>query len=43
VASDIPLYKIFQGILPFLAAIVLLVAVLIAIPQIATFLPNLMM
>jgi C4-dicarboxylate transporter DctM subunit len=43
VSSDIPLYKIFQGILPFLAAIVLLVAALITIPQIATFLPNLMM
>jgi C4-dicarboxylate transporter DctM subunit len=43
VAGDIPLYKIFQGILPFLAAMVLLVTILISIPQIATFLPNLMM
>jgi tripartite ATP-independent transporter DctM subunit len=43
VANDIPLYTIFRGIFPFLIAMVLLVAVLIAIPQLATFLPNLMM
>jgi TRAP-type C4-dicarboxylate transport system permease large subunit len=43
VAGDIPLYTIFRGIFPFLIAMVLLVAILIAIPQFATFLPNLMM
>jgi TRAP-type C4-dicarboxylate transport system permease large subunit len=43
VANDIPLYTIFRGIFPFLIAMFLLVALLIAIPQIATFLPNLMM
>jgi tripartite ATP-independent transporter DctM subunit len=43
VANDIPLYTIFRGIFPFLIAMVLLVALLIAVPQLATFLPNLMM
>jgi TRAP-type C4-dicarboxylate transport system permease large subunit len=43
VANNIPLYTIFRGIFPFLIAMVLLVALLITIPQLATFLPNLMM
>jgi len=43
VANDIPLYTIFRGIFPFLIAMVLLVALLIAVPQLATFLPGLMM
>jgi tripartite ATP-independent transporter DctM subunit len=43
VAGDIPLYTIFRGIFPFLVAMGLLLAILITFPQIATFLPNLMM
>jgi tripartite ATP-independent transporter DctM subunit len=39
VAPDIPLEEIFRGILPFLAMDILTVAVLIAFPQIITFLP----
>lgn len=42
VARGIPLYSIFRGVLPFLAAMVICVAFLMAIPQIATFLPGLM-
>jgi len=42
VATEIPLYTIFRGVLPFLAAMVICVAFLMAIPQIATFLPGLM-
>ncbi|MFH1489306.1 MAG: TRAP transporter large permease [Pseudomonadota bacterium] len=42
VATEIPLYTIFRGVLPFLAAMVILVALLMAFPQIATFLPGLM-
>lgn len=43
VAPDIPLEEIFRGILPFVAMDVLTVGVLIAIPEIVTFLPNRMM
>jgi len=42
VATEIPLYTIFKGVLPFLAAMVICVAFLMAFPQIATFLPGLM-
>jgi tripartite ATP-independent transporter DctM subunit len=42
VASDVPLETIFKGIFPFLAAIVVCTALLIMFPQIALFLPNLM-
>jgi TRAP-type C4-dicarboxylate transport system permease large subunit len=42
VAPDVPLEVIFKGIWPFLAAIVILLAVLIAFPQVATFLPALL-
>jgi len=40
---DIPMYKIFRGILPFVIAMVICVILLIAFPQIAIFLPNTMM
>ena len=43
VAPDIPLEEIFRGILPFLAMDILTVAVLIAFPQIITFLPSRML
>ncbi|OGO57648.1 MAG: C4-dicarboxylate ABC transporter permease [Chloroflexi bacterium RBG_19FT_COMBO_47_15] len=41
IAEDVPLETIFKGILPFLAALVVMIAILILFPQIATFLPNL--
>jgi TRAP-type C4-dicarboxylate transport system permease large subunit len=42
VARDVPLYDIFRGILPFLAADIVCVGLLVAFPQIALFLPNTM-
>lgn len=42
VAKDIPMYTIFRGIIPFLVADVLEIALLIAFPQIALLLPSLM-
>ncbi|MGH8683499.1 MAG: TRAP transporter large permease subunit, partial [Burkholderiales bacterium] len=42
VAEDVPMGKIFVGILPFWAAMVVCVAILIAFPQIALILPNTM-
>lgn len=41
VSEDVPLETIFKGIFPFLAALIVAVAILIALPQIATFLPAL--
>jgi tripartite ATP-independent transporter DctM subunit len=41
IAPDVPLYRIFRGILPFLGAIVLLAGVILLVPGIATFLPGL--
>jgi len=41
IAEDVPLETIFKGILPFLAALVIAVVILLAFPQIATFLPGL--
>ena len=41
IAPDVPLELIFRGIMPFLAAIILLTIILALFPQIATFLPNL--
>jgi len=42
VARDVPLYTIFRGIFPFLAAMIVCVIILLIFPQIAVFLPNLM-
>jgi len=42
VAPDIPLGTVVRGIIPFLLADFCHVALLVAIPQLATFLPNLM-
>jgi tripartite ATP-independent transporter DctM subunit len=42
VAPDIPLEKIFQGVWPFLIALVVCLVLLVAFPQIATFLPNIL-
>ncbi len=41
IAEDVPLETIFKGIFPFLAALIVAVAILMAFPQIATFLPSL--
>jgi len=43
VAKDVPLEVIFNGIWPFLIAAIICCAILIAFPQIATFLPNKLM
>lgn len=40
IAKDIPLEEIFIGIIPFLLALIVAVALLIAFPSIATFLPG---
>jgi len=42
VAKDIPMETIFRGILPFLLCVFVAVAILIAFPSIATFLPALL-
>ena len=41
IASDVPLETIFKGTFPFLGALIICVALLIAFPQIATFMPSL--
>ena len=41
IAPEVPLQKIYRGILPFLAAIIILTILLMLFPQIAVFLPNL--
>jgi len=43
VAPDVPLETIFKGIFPFLGAILVCIAILIAFPQVALFLPSFMM
>ena len=40
--DDIGLYTVFKGIFPFLAAMIICIAILFVIPQVATFLPGLM-
>ena len=42
VAKDVPLGTIFKGIIPFLMADICHVALLVSVPQIVLFLPNLM-
>ncbi len=42
VAKDVPMYTIFRGIFPFLIADICHLALLLAVPQITLFLPNLM-
>jgi C4-dicarboxylate transporter, DctM subunit len=42
IAPDIPIQGIFKGIIPFCLALTVMIAVLIAFPQIALFLPGLM-
>jgi C4-dicarboxylate transporter DctM subunit len=42
IARDVPLQRIFKGVLPLLAALILGTLILIPFPQIALFLPRLM-
>jgi tripartite ATP-independent transporter DctM subunit len=42
IAEDVPMVQIFAGILPFWAAMIVCIALLIAFPQIALILPNTM-
>lgn len=42
IARDVPLEKVFRGALPFVAAQVLLIAILVAFPEIALWLPSTM-
>jgi C4-dicarboxylate transporter DctM subunit len=42
IAEDVPIETIFKGIFPFLAALVVEVAILLAFPIVATFLPSFM-
>ncbi|MDI7260175.1 MAG: TRAP transporter large permease [Thermodesulfobacteriota bacterium] len=41
ISPDVPLEKIFRGIFPFLAALIIVTIILVIFPQIATFLPGL--
>ena len=41
VIGEVPLESIFKGIFPFLAVLILLIALLVAFPQIVLFLPGL--
>ncbi len=41
IAPDVPLERIFKGIFPFLAALIIVTIILMVFPQIATFLPSL--
>jgi C4-dicarboxylate transporter DctM subunit len=41
-APDIPMYTVFRGIIPFLVAMVIVIVLIIAFPQIALFLPGTM-
>jgi len=42
VAPDVPMYSIFAGVVPFFFILLGVVVLIIVFPQIATFLPNLM-
>jgi C4-dicarboxylate transporter DctM subunit len=42
IAKDVPLYTVFRGIYPFLISDMLNLILLIAVPQIVLFLPDLM-
>ncbi len=42
IAKDVPLESIFRGVMPFVAAQIILIAILVAFPQIALWLPSTM-
>jgi C4-dicarboxylate transporter DctM subunit len=41
IERDVPLQTVFKGALPFLAALVIAALILLALPQLTLFLPNL--
>ena len=41
-APDVDIWAIFRGVAPFVGAMLVLLAAVLAFPQIATFLPSLM-
>ena len=43
VAKDVPLESIYRGILPFLISIFVVVLLMFLLPELATFLPNMML
>ena len=43
VAQDVPLSTVFKGVMPFWFATIAIIIILIAFPQIALFLPSIMM
>ncbi|MFC1534301.1 TRAP transporter large permease [Thermodesulfobacteriota bacterium] len=42
ISRDVPMEDIFKGIMPFLAALIIFIAFLVAFPQVVLFLPGLM-
>jgi TRAP-type C4-dicarboxylate transport system permease large subunit len=42
IAKDVPLETIFRGVMPFVVAQVVLIAILVVVPQIALWLPSTM-
>jgi TRAP-type C4-dicarboxylate transport system permease large subunit len=42
IAKDVPLETIFRGVMPFVGAQVVLIAILVVVPQIALWLPSTM-
>lgn len=42
VAKDVPMSTIFRGVIPFVVAMIIFVVILVAVPQISLFLPNMM-
>jgi TRAP-type C4-dicarboxylate transport system permease large subunit len=40
IAPDVPIERIFKGIFPFLAALIVCLILIAVFPQIATFLPS---
>ncbi len=43
IAKDVPMADIFKGIFPFFYVLVVFIIILLFVPQLATFLPNIMM
>ncbi|OGO19959.1 MAG: C4-dicarboxylate ABC transporter permease [Chloroflexi bacterium RBG_16_50_9] len=42
VAKDVPMYTVFRGVIPFIIAMAVCIAILVTFPQIILFLPNAM-
>ena len=40
IAKDVPMQTVFRGVMPYLYAMIIAAIILLFIPQIATFLPN---